>query len=151
MWMRVFGLNGNVPSVAALCERLATIDVAVVPSVRGDDLGWTEAELRYGEHAIGLARFLTVEDDLRDDLNAYAAELEGMVAIEPRATPLMERVIQSKQLITIRMPVALADESFGERVGRPTAMWLAGRIDGIVQIDGSGWHAADGERLVAEY
>jgi hypothetical protein len=151
VWYRVFGTSEAEPSPAALAEQLRACGLAVEPHFRGDDLGWTEGELRLPSGSpILLARFLTKEDDLRDDLNAHAAELETMT-YSPNSAPLMERVIQTKQLLTLRKPVDLADEVLVETVLEETVRFLAGATDGIYQIDGRGWFAATGELLVQEY
>jgi hypothetical protein len=97
-----------------------------------------------------LARFLTAEDDLRDDLNAYAAELETM-DYDPNHRVLMERVIQTLQLITIRRPVDHADEVRLDRVVEETLRFLASSTAGVYQVDGQGWFAADGTKLLTEY
>jgi hypothetical protein len=97
-----------------------------------------------------LARYLTKEDDLRDDLNAYAAELETM-DYSPNSGPLMERVIQTTQLITLRKPVDAADEVLVERVLEECVQFFATAADGVYQIDGRGWFSAAGALLVQEY
>ncbi len=97
-----------------------------------------------------LARFLTAEDDLRDDLNGYAAELETM-DYEPNHRMLMERVIQTQQLITLRKPIDHADEIRLDRLLLTAVQFLAAATDGIYQIDGQGWFAADGVKLLTEY
>ena len=97
-----------------------------------------------------LARYLTREDDLRDDLNAHAAELETM-DYSSNSGPLMERVIQTKQLITLRKPVDAANEVLLEKVLEEAVRFLAGATDGVYQIDGQGWFEASGELLVREY
>jgi len=50
--------------------------------------------------------YLASEDDIRDDLNAYAAELETC-DYSPNHTRLMEHAIQTKQLITLRKPIGV--------------------------------------------
>lgn len=151
MWYRVFSLSEFEPPPAALAAHLHAHGLAVEPHFKGDDLGWTEGELRLASGSpVLLARFLTKEDDLRDDLNAYAAELETMT-YSPNSAPLMERVIQTKQLITLRKPVDLADEVLVETVLEEAVRFLAGATNGVYQIDGRGWFAATGDLLVQEY
>lgn len=71
------------------------------PHFKGDDLGWTDGEHRVHRGSpILVACWLTKEDDLRDDLNADAAELETL-GHTPQTHALMERVIQTKQLISL--------------------------------------------------
>jgi len=151
MWYRVFGSSAVEPSPAALAEHLHALGLAVEPHFKGDDLGWTAGELRMPTGSpVLLARYLTKEDDLRDDLNAYAAELETM-NYSPNSGPLMPRVIQTKQLITLRKPVDAADEVLLEKVLEAATQFLAAQTDGVYQIDGHGWFARSGELLVQEY
>jgi hypothetical protein len=151
MWYRVFGRSGAEPVPAALAAHLHACGLVVEPHFRGDDLGWTEGELRFPTGApVLLARYLTTEDDLRADLNAHAAELETM-DYSPNSGPLMERVIQTKQLITLRKPVDAANEVLLDRVLDEAVRFLAAATDGVYQIDGRGWFAASGLLLVQEY
>jgi hypothetical protein len=151
MWYRVFGLSEFEPPPVALAGYLHSCGLAVQPHFKGDDLGWTEGELRLPTGSpVLLSRFLTKEDDLRDDLNAHAAELETM-NYSPNSGPLMEHVIQTKQLITLRRPVDLSDEVLVDRVLEEAVRFLAGATDGVYQIDGRGWFAVGGELLVQEY
>lgn len=151
MWYRVFCSSEVEPSPAALAAHLHARGLAVEPHFKGDDLGWTGGELRLPTGSpVMLARYLTKEDDLRDDLNAHAAELETM-DYSPNSGPLMARVIQTKQLITLRKPVDVADEVLLEKVLEEACCLLAATTDGVYQIDGRGWFAAAGELLVQEY
>ncbi len=152
MWYRVFIVNDREPSPVGLAARLHAAGLPAEPHFKGDDLGWTAGELRLPgcETPVFLERYLVKEDDLRDDLNAYAAELETM-DYSPNNTALMAHVIQTKQLITLRKPIAAADEVTLERVLAEACRFLAADADGVYQIDGQGWFAADGERLIQEY
>ena len=152
MWLRVFSPTAAEVPPTSLAERLHAAGVAVVPHFKGDDLGWTTGELHLpgGGTPLLLARFLTNEDDLRADLNAHAAELETMT-YSPHAVPLMERVIQTQQLVTVRRPIDHPDETLVESACDTLVRFLAERTGGVYQIDGRGWFAATGERLVEEY
>ncbi len=151
MWYRVFGSSEVEPSPAALAAHLIACGLAVEPHFKGDDLGWTEGELRLPVGSpVLLARYLAKEDDLRDDLNAHAAELETM-DYSPNSGPLMGRVIQTKQLVTLRKPVAAADEVLLDKVLEAATRFLAAATDGVYQIDGRGWFTATGDLLVQEY
>ena len=152
MWHRVFGLDPAPASPAALAAHLHAAGVPVVPHFKGDDLGWTSGELHLpgGGTPVMLERYLTAEDDLRDDLNAYAAELETM-DYSPAHQPLMEHVVRTQQLVTLRKPLDHADESALETVCEEAVRFLAAQSRGVYQIDGRGWFAADGALLLPEY
>jgi hypothetical protein len=152
MWYRVFGLSPTEPDIPALVEQLAAAGVAVEPHFRGDDLGWTAGELRIpgGATPIFVNRYLTDEDELRDDLNAHAAELETC-DYSPNHGMLMQHVIQTKQLITIRKPLDVTDEITLEKVLEESCRFLSHAADGVYQIDGRGWFSATGNLLLQEY
>ncbi len=152
MWLRVFAPWDGVVPPSLLAERLHAAGIAAVPHFKGDDLGWTTGELHLpkGGTPLLLARYLTKEDDLRDDLNAHAAELETMT-YSPHAVPLMERVIQSKQMITIRKPLDYPDETVLESACETVARFLAAATGGVYQVDGRGWFNSSGEQLVEEF
>jgi hypothetical protein len=152
MWYRVFGLNESAPAPAALAGHLHGLGLAVEPHFKGDDLGWTSGELRLPGMGtpVYLQRYLASEDDIRDDLNAHAAELETY-DYSPNSGRLMQHAIQTRQLLTLRKPVDAADEVALERVLEEASRFLAAATGGVYQVDGRGWFAADGELLVREY
>ena len=78
------------------------------------------------------------------------AELETMT-YSPNAAGLMERVIQTQQMVTLRKPFDHADEVELEAVCELLMRSLAAASDGLYQIDGRGWFTASGELLVQEY
>ncbi len=152
MWYRVFGLDAAEVPPAALAEHLHGLGIAVEPHFRGDDLGWTSGELRLpgGGTPIYLNRYLTAADDIRADLNGYAAELETY-DFHPAHRHLMEHAIQTQQLIVMRRPADGADEATLETALEACCQFLAGRTQGVYQIDGRGWFATDGTLLLPEY
>ncbi len=152
MWYRVFGRSSNDVPPAALAEHLYTAGLPVEPHFKGDDLGWTAGELRLAglNTPVLLERYLAREDEIRDDLNAYAALLETC-DYSPNHGALMERVIQSQQLIVLRKPLDAIDEVSLENLLIEACQFLASRTDGMYQIDGQGWFAATGELLLQEY
>ncbi|MCE9565370.1 MAG: hypothetical protein K8U57_25335 [Planctomycetes bacterium] len=149
MWYRVFGRSESEPSPAALAEHLHAAGVFVEPHFKGDDLGWTSGELRLPNGTVEIQRYLTKHDDLRDDLNAYAAQLETC-DYSPNSTMLMQHAIQTKQLITLSQS-GDAVEATVERLLEVTCRFLAAATDGVYQIDGRGWFAASGEMLLREH
>jgi hypothetical protein len=152
MWYRVFGLDATPVSPAALAGHLHAAGLPVEPHFKGDDLGWTSGQiiLPGGGTPVVLERYLTTEDDLRDDLNAYAAELETM-DYSPAHQPLMEHVIRSQQLVTLRKPIDHADDARLDDVCEAAVKFLSAGCRGVYQIDGKGWFAADGALLLPEY
>ncbi|HJZ59230.1 MAG TPA: hypothetical protein VKE74_30070 [Gemmataceae bacterium] len=152
MWYRVFGHSPDEVPPAAIAEHLHAAGLPVEPHFKGDDLGWTGGELRLpaGGTPVYLDRYLTGEDDLRDDLNVFAADLETR-DYSPNNTRLMQHVIQTQQLITIRKPLDASDEVTLEKVLVEVCRFLAARTEGVYQIDDQGWFAADGTLLLQEY
>jgi hypothetical protein len=145
MYFRVFGLTNDAPDLAALLEHLHAVGLPAVAHFRGDDLGWTGGELTVGDLSVTVERYLTKEDDLRDDLNTWAGWLETR-AHEPRHAELMRHIIGTKQLVTLRPPPG----GDGDRLREEVCRWLAGRTDGVYQADGQGFFAADGTLLLAD-
>ena len=152
VWHRVFGLSATPVSPVALVEHLTAKLLVVVPHFRGDDLGWTSGELHLPGNGtpLLLERYLTEEDELRKDLNAFAAELETM-NYSPNFAAMMERVIQTKQMITLRKPYDHADEVNLDATVLAICRYFAANCEGVYQIDGQGWFAADGTVIVQEY
>ncbi len=85
-----------------------------------------------------------------DVLEQIAAELETMT-YSPNAVPLMERVIQTQQMITVRKPLDYLDETVVERTCDTLVRFLASATGGVYQIDGRGWFSPTGELLVEEF
>ena len=151
MWYRVFARAEIGVSPAKFVEHLHALGLAVQPHFKGDDLGWTEAALHLPPGSpVLVAAFRTKEDDLRADLNAHAAELETM-NYSPANVPLMERVIQTVQMFTLRKPIDHADEVRLEALCDAAARYLAATADGVYQVDGQGWFDAAGNLLLPEY
>jgi hypothetical protein len=151
MWYRIFCRSGQTQPIAGLAAHLQALGLQTQTHVRGDDLGWTSAELRLGPGSpVYLERFLVKEDELRGDLNNWAAWLETATWSE-HSPALMERVIQTQQLITLRKPIDHPDEIALETLCLACCQFIATECEGIYQIDDDGWYAADGTLLVKEY
>ncbi|OWK37948.1 hypothetical protein [Fimbriiglobus ruber] len=152
MWYRVFGAAATDVPPSMLATHLHAVGLPVVPHFKGDDLGWTSGQLVLpgGGSPVGIDHYLTDEDDLRDSLNAFAAELETM-DYSPNNTRLMTHVISTKHLFALRRPLDHADEITLDKLCQEVVRFLAARTDGIYQIDGQGWFAADGTLLVQEH
>jgi hypothetical protein len=151
MWRRIFARNTNLIQPHEILEELQRSNLKAEGHFKGDDLGWTSGELIYGPGSpIMIDRYLTVEDNLRHDLNTWAAELETM-DYSPNNGILMERVIQTAQMFTIRIPIDNPDETLTERIGLLICQYLARCCDGVYQIDGEGWFDDAGHCLLQEY
>jgi hypothetical protein len=151
MWYRVFCRSGDEPKPDDLLARLQSPDRPVTARFKGDDLGWTAAEFTVGTGTpIYVERYLTTEDNLREDLNTWAAWLETL-DYSPNNLRLMEHVFQSRQMMTVRKPLDCRNESTIEELCRALCQALAGAADGVYQIEGDGWYSPTGELLLTEY
>jgi hypothetical protein len=148
MWYRVFGLAEAEVSPAALQEALRAAGHDVPLHVRGDDLGWTAIDLDLGADgpALHVERYLTDTDEIRDDLDAWAAWLETREG-EKHNQHLMQHVIGTKQLFTLHRPL---DDDALDAVCEALTRTLARLSDGVYQIDTRGFFAADGKLILRE-
>ena len=151
MWYRVFGLSETAVAPAALQEALRMVGRDAPFHVRGDDLGWTaiDVDLAPGGPPLHLERYLTDADEIRDDLDAWAAWLETREN-EKHNQHLMQHVIGTKQLFTLRRPLDHLDEREMEMLCETIARALARRTRGVYQIDTRGFFAPDGRLLLRE-
>jgi hypothetical protein len=145
VFYRVFGLTNKTPELSVLLEHLHAHALPATAHFRGDDLGWTGGELVAGEMTVTVERYLTKEDDLRDDLNTWAGWLETRTD-QPRHGELMQHVIGTKQLVTLRPPPG----GDADRICDAVCRWLAVQTEGVYQVDGCGFFAADGSALLTE-
>jgi hypothetical protein len=152
MWYRVFGRSDAEVSLAALLRHLHDAGLNVTGQFKGDDLGWFGGELilEGGGTPAYLERYLAATDEIRSDLNSWAAWLET-ADYSPNHRMLMEHVIQTRQLFTLRRPIDHADEVALELLCSETCRFLAEKTEGVYQLDDAGWFAADGTMLLREY
>jgi hypothetical protein len=152
LWLRVFGTNEIQPEPAALLEYLRSIGPEATGHFRGDEEGWFAAELiiAAGETPLHLERFLSSEEGIRAELNAWAAWLETC-DYSPNHQRLMEHMVNTKQLFTVRRPIDHANEILVEKMCVEICQYLARSTDGIYQADGQGFFTADGSMLLQEY
>jgi hypothetical protein len=151
-WYRVFGTAAEQPRPETLLECLRALGVSTAAHFRGDEDGWTSAEVALADGVAPLVVecFLATEPGIRAELNNWAAWLETC-DYSPNHVDLMERVIQARQLYTLRRPLDHADEVRLERVCVGICRHLAATTAGIYQADGEGFFAADGTLLLQEY
>jgi hypothetical protein len=154
-WFRVFGSNEVQPAPAALLAELRRLGVEATGNFRGDDLGWFLAELVIDDDIIPLRleRYLTREDDIRADLNTWAAWLES-AGDSPVHVRLMQQLIDTTQLFTLHQPIEETDDSANdpgvENLCTGLCQFLARETSGIYQADHHGFYAADGTLLAPE-
>ncbi len=151
-WYRVFGASEAQPRPEAVLEVLRGLGVEAAAQFRGDDAGWTSLGFPLAENVAPLLLecYLSSEPDIRHELNTWAAWLETC-DYSPNYPALMERVIQTKQLYTLRRPLDHADEVRLDRICEGLCRYLAQATDGVYQYDSEGFFAADGTLLLQEY
>jgi hypothetical protein len=152
LWLRVFGTNEELPEPAALLEHLHGLEAAVTGHFRGDDLGWFAAEIVFAKDStpLHLERFLTTEDSIRAELNTWAAWLETC-DYSPNHLVLMQHMVSTKQLFTVRRPIDHANEILVEKLCIGICQFLARTTHGIYQADDQGFFGVDGTLLLQEY
>jgi hypothetical protein len=154
MLYRVFGRSDAFVGAGTLLEHLTAAGFRVSGHFRGDDLGWTAGEIVFPDFPdttpLYTERWLPAEDDIRDELNAWAAWLET-ADYSTHHTVLMERVIQTRQLFVFRKPLDHPNEPQLDAVCTAACKFLAAATEGVYQADGQGFYAADGELLLMEY
>jgi hypothetical protein len=151
MWFRVFGTEELAPEPAALLECLNAFGVPVEGHFKGDDLGWFGVDFIVpgDTQPLHMDRFLAEEDDIRDQLNAWAAWLET-VDDPVRSGQLMQLMISANQVFTLECPRDRAEEAAVEEFCVNLCRYLARQTVGIYQVDNRGFFAADGKLLVKE-
>ncbi|OAI45877.1 hypothetical protein AYO44_02460 [Planctomycetaceae bacterium SCGC AG-212-F19] len=151
MWFRIFGTRDTIPAPAALLEHLQTQGMRVEGHFKGDDLGWFDVDfvLPGAAQPLHLDRYLTEADDLRDQLNAWAAWLEAQEGSET-AHRLMQHMIAVQQLFTLSCPRDRSEEEATAGFCQELCRYLAKQTDGVYQIDNQGFFAPDGKLLIKE-
>jgi hypothetical protein len=154
-WFRVFGVSAAAVEPAALLEHLHGQGLEAAGHFRGDEQGWFRAEFVFAEDAppVRLERYLVKEEGIRPELASWAAWLEEQEG-NPHHLALMEHVIRTAQLFTLHQPIEdigdPGDMALVERLGTACCHFLAGQTEGVYQVDGRGFFAADGALLVPE-
>src|SRR5215468_5204278 len=94
-WCRVFSVRDAQPEPARLIEFVRSHGLGIAGQFYGDEQGrWHRAELHFHPHAapLHLQRFVEAEDDLRNDLNRWAAWVE-LAEANPHQQRLMEFLV----------------------------------------------------------
>jgi len=142
VWYRVFGTSSAMPAPAAILDYLAGSGASVCGDFATDASGWYRADLVVDGVALQLERYLAEEEGIRAELNSWAAWLETRENASEHV-PLMERMIQTEQLVTL----GIREES---AQAEGLCRFLAEITSGVYQIDERGFFAVDGRLLVAE-
>lgn len=146
-WCRVFGRSDDCPAATALAELARVLGAAGEAEFTMGPAGWYAASIGIGRGSpLELERFLAQEEGVRGELNSWAAWLE---TCGPSAVPLMEQMIQTRQLFTIHCPDD-TDPALAECVCVGLCQLLARQTDGVWQVDGRGFFDAQGTLLVEE-
>lgn len=149
-WLHhIFGSNDSQPEPTVLLEHLQSFGFEVTGKFRGDDLGWFSAEIAYTPALppLQIERFLTTEDDIRNQLNRWAAWLETLEG-NAHAGRLMQQLVATTQLFALRQPILPAAVGQAAQFGRVICEFLAHATDGIYSVHGHGLFATDGALLV---
>lgn len=151
MWFRIFAIQDAAPEPAELVEHLRGQGLDVAGHFSGDEAGWFKVDLVLAGQPppIRLERYLASADDIRDELNAWAAWLET-VDENPRAPHLMQHLISSQQVFTFDCPRDRFEEAAVAKLCLGLCRYLSRQTRGIYQIDQQGFFAPDGQLLVKE-
>jgi hypothetical protein len=143
-WHRVFTRSDSVPNIDALRQTLHVYFPELEGAYRYDDSGWTECTFQPLRCAVPwkLSRYTREDDDIRGDLQAWAAWLETCTG-NPHRQMLMEHMIATQQVFTFERVEGLPEEACVA-----LCRFLATNNQGVYQIDGQGIFAADGNLLI---
>jgi hypothetical protein len=147
---RVFCTEAGHTGPGAIIEHLRARGAEVSGEFEHDGDGWYAARLTIkGIGSLWLERFLADEEGIRAELNSWAAWLETCES-NPVHANLMERMIQTRELVTISSKASSGDPALVEPWCEELSRFLAAATGGIWQADGVGLLAADGTLLVEE-
>lgn len=151
IWFRVFGASETAPKPADLLEHLHAEGIAVEGHFKKDDFGWFQAEFLVSADPLPLQlnRYLAETDDVRDDLNSWAAWLET-IDDSVLSGKLMQLMIGANQVFTVQC----ARDRFEEHAIREfleiLCRYLAKNTQGVYQVDTRGFFNPEGKLLVNE-
>jgi hypothetical protein len=148
VWYRVFGRSDSPVPPAAVRACLTEQGDEVDGQFNGE-ADWTAAELRLGADTLELERFSSTEEGIRAELNNWAAFLETCDH-SSNNVPLMEHMIQTRQLFTLRQPPLPDDPARLDELCLGLCRYLAERTDGVYQVDEEGFYTPDGVLILPE-
>jgi hypothetical protein len=107
-------------------------------------------EMEGSGETLEVNRYLTKEEGIRAELNAWAAWLETQ---ESQATHerLMLQVVRTEQLFSIYLPGSLAGNQRRKELCLDLCRYLARESSGVYQVDGLGFFDLDGTSLLEEW
>jgi hypothetical protein len=146
MWYRIFGISDATIEPGAVLGGMNAASYPVRARFRVDEAGWYQAEIirEDADEIYELDRYLADEDGIRADLNAWAAGIEQIDSLHQ--TSLMQHMISTQQLFTLRVTQGKANDEFCRRL----CQLLAKGTEGIYQIDGWGFFSARGDFLAPD-
>jgi hypothetical protein len=152
-WHRVFGTNDVEPASSGLVEHLRGffLEDSTVRFPR-DEHGWYAADVLIPQWQTPwrLNRYCAGHDDIRDELNSWAAWLETVEGNQHRDW-LMSHLINTRQVFTFELEIGdLHPIGKMSQWSHGLCQLLARATAGVYQIDRQGFFAADGELLVGE-
>jgi hypothetical protein len=151
LFYRIFGRSSTPVTKTAVLECLRSQGADVQGEFEGGETEWTQAALAFSDATpLYLERFLATEEGIRAELNTWAAFLETC-DYNSNSVPLMEHMIQTSQLFTLRKPIDAADEVLVDRLCLGLSQFLARTADGVYQADDEGFFTADGVLILPEY
>ena len=149
MWYRVFAASDAPIEPAALLEHLAELGRHVRGDFRGDEEGWFAVNLELdGAIVAEVQRYLVSEEGIRAELNAWAAWIEQAGEGTSQQGRLMQQVISTRQLFTIKA-APNADPRI-EHLCLATCKFLLSQTGGVYQIDSQGFFDPDGKLLLGD-
>jgi len=150
LWYRVFGRSPTPVEPAAVGDFLRSLNVPATAEFEPDHSEWVSAAIRLADATeIHVERFRAEEEGIRTELNTWAAFLETC-DYSPNNVPLMEQMIQTSQLFTVRRPADVANEVAVEGLCCRIAGFLARTVDGVYQVDEEGFYDATGRLILPE-
>ena len=151
-WYRVFSLSGQEPDPVRLLEHLHEASLRVKSKFHGDEQGWFALEMTLAPNVsnVVLERFHVETDGIRQELNNWVAWLETC-DYSLNHQELMNHVIRSQQMFTLRKPLDHSNEVLLEDTCTTVIRYVSDKTDGIYQVDGEGFFHPDSTLLLQEH
>jgi hypothetical protein len=150
MWFRVFATDEEAPQPSDLLAQVQADGLAIRGDFVGEGRGWVRVDFSFDEHPapVRVDRYLAGEEDVRENLNAWAAWLETVDG-NLYVNRLMQHMIGTQQVFALEVPRDDAEGVVG-RFAMELCQYLARATHGVFQVDSRGFFAPDGKLLVPE-